>query len=117
MTKLFHREIHMPARIANLGETTIAPKVTRHATEAALSDRYGRIQIPSHITFRGSDVVEAETVNGALSKVVVRKSYDATRDAIFAIGIDKGQTFLKTVWFNLKSDSHKTLRKEMYARG
>ncbi len=115
MRKLFHREIFLPLNLRNLASTNLELNPTDHAREAAETDRYGAISIPAAIKFNGSNIVEAETVGGKLSKVVVRLSYDDTRDAIYAIGIDKGRTFLKTVWFNLKSDKHSTLRKEMYA--
>src|SRR4051812_41370254 len=105
---LYHREIYMPKGVLALTGVTLKLAATDHAKRAARSDRYGQIEIPAEITFNGSDIVEAEFVNGKLSKVVVRLPYDAKRDAIFVCLIDGT---LKTVWFNLKSDFHKTLRK------
>lgn len=108
---LYHREIYMPKGVLALAGVNVKLKVSEHAKRAARNDRYGQIEIPAEITFNGSDVVEAEFVNGKLAKVVVRLPYDSTRDAIFVCLIDGT---LKTVWFNLRSDSHKTLRKELY---
>ena len=80
-------------------------------TRQAREDRYGAIAIPAQIAFNGADVVEAEFVGGKLEKVVVRLPYDSTRDAIY---VCKTDGTLKTVWSNLKSDSHKTLKKHLY---
>ncbi len=112
---LYHKDIFLPAPVATLGQMTIAPKVTRHAEQAAQSDRYGCIAIPSRVTFSGKDVVEAELTQGRVTKLVVRVAYDATRDLVLAIGFDKGASFIKTVWFNLNSDTHSTLKRHLYA--
>ena len=112
---LYHREIFMPSIVRELPPRTLRPEVTAHAKKAAASDRYGALNIPASVTFKGSDVVEAEFTDKKLSKLVVRLPYDATRDAIYAIGFDSGRVFLKTVWFNLKSDGHATLRRHLYA--
>lgn len=101
----------MPAGVRNLANVTLTLKPTEHAKQAARNDRYGAITIPAQISFEGKDVVEAEFVNGKLSKIVVRLPYDGTRDAIYVCNIDG---LLRTVWFNLKSDKHKTLKKELY---
>lgn len=108
---LYHREIYMPKGVTALTGVTLNLKASEHAKRAARSDRYGFIHIPEAITFNGADVVEAEFVNGKLSKVVVRLPYDAQNDAIFVCLTDGT---LKTVWLNRKNDLHKTLKKELY---
>lgn len=106
----------MPEVVKGLKTTTLRGfRVTSHALKAAASDRYGKLDIPAAVTFRGSDVVEAEVNSGKVTKLVVRVSYDATRDAIYVFGLENG-VFLKTVWFNLKTDRHATLRRELYAK-
>ena len=67
--------------------------------------------IPESITFEGADVVEAEFESGKLQKLVVRLPYDSRRDAIYVFNVDGT---LKTVWANLKSDRHASLKKELY---
>lgn len=115
MKALYHTEIFLPAAIRALTARTIAPRITRHAETAAAGDRYGKLTIPRTLTFSGANVVEAEVEAGRVVKLVVRLPYDATRDAVFAIGFDNGQSFIKTVWFNLKSDRHTTLNRSRYA--
>lgn len=111
-TALYHREIFMPAIVREIPVKTIALKPTEHARRAALNDRYGKLEIPATLTFRGRNVIEAELTGGRVTKMVVRKEYDATRDAVYVFLPDGT---LKTVWFNLKSDTHKTLRRSLYA--
>lgn len=111
---LYHREIAMPREVATLKTVTICPTHTRHAREAALTDRYGVINLPEVVSFSGADVVEAEITEGRVSKLVVRRPYDETRDIVMAIGFRNSESFLKTVWGNLKTDRHATLRREIY---
>lgn len=115
MNALYHTEIFLPSPIRALATRTIAPRITRHAEMAAAGDRYGKLNIPCTLTFSGADVVEAEVESGRVVKLVLRLPYDATRDAVYAVGFDNGAAFIKTVWFNLKSDKHKTLDRSRYA--
>ena len=105
----------MPAKIAKLERTTLAPEITSHARDAAAGDRYGKMTIPASITFCGRDVVEAEIDGGKVKKLVVRVHYDETRDGVYVLGIDNGRVFYKTAWFNLSSDVHATLKRHLYA--
>jgi subtilisin-like proprotein convertase family protein len=113
MPLLFHREVFMPPKIAGLPNTVIEVIPTAHALKAATGDRYGAIEVPNKITFSGKDIVEAEVLERRLVKVLIRLDYDATRDLLIALTIPEGRA--KTVWFNLKSDKHSTLRREIYA--
>lgn len=112
---LYHREIFMPPKVANIKNASLPLLPTRHAEEAAAQDRYGRITIPARIEFNGSDIVEAEVIDGKTVKIVVRLKYDDTRDAIYVVALPDCR--LKTVWFNLKSDFHGTLDRSRYASG
>lgn len=115
MSTLYHTEIFLPEVLRALGKKTLAPAITAHAKEAALSDRYGKIELPASVTFSGREIVEAEIDGGAVVKLVVRVAYDATRDLVLAIGFRGADSFIKTAWFNLKSDLHSTLDRSRYA--
>ncbi len=116
-TQLFHREVYMPADIREqFHGRTFRLAVSGHARVAARSDRYGVLSIPETVTVEGGAIVEAEASESAIEKIVVRTSYDATRDAVYVLIPDGPVATLKTVWFNLKSDRHKTLDKKNYAR-
>jgi hypothetical protein len=109
---LFHREVFMPPKILALGEFNVPVILTAHAEKAAAEDRYGVIAIPSRVAFSGKNVIEAEVVDKKLTKVLLRLEYDETRDLIMALSVPDFR--VKTVWFNLKSDIHSTLRRELY---
>lgn len=110
-SKLYHKEIWMPPSIRALHGVTMALNFTVHAQKAAEEDRYGLIKIPSHITFDGSDVVEAEENEGKVTKLVIRLPYDISRDVIYVVTSDRT---LKTVWTNQKSDVHASLNRSRY---
>lgn len=110
-SNVYHREVYMHPKVAAFSNVRVEIKATRHASAEAAGDRYGALTIPASVTFDGKDVVEAEFEAGALAKLVVRLPYDARRDAVYVLKIDGT---LKTVWSNLKSDKHKTLKKELY---
>ena len=111
---LYHKEIAMPREVTALKAVTIRPTHTRHAREAALTDRYGVINLPEVVSFSGADVVEAEITEGRVSKLVVRRPYDEARDIVMAIGFRNSESFLKSAWFNLRNDNHGTLNRERY---
>lgn len=110
---LYHKDIYMPLQIATAPEMRMVLRPTNHALYAAQNDRYGVIKIPASITFKGSDIVEAEVIDGQVSKVVVRLPYNERLSAIYVCLLTG---VLKTVWFNLTSDTHKTLNANRYAR-
>jgi hypothetical protein len=113
---LYHREIFMPAQVAEqFDRRSFELQLTRHAKDAARRDRYGFILIPRKIVVQASQIVEAEIVSGEVVKVVVRQPYDQTRDLILVLSPDGKRARVRTVWFNLATDTHATLRAELYA--
>lgn len=111
---LYHKDVFLPSSVRALPARAYSPSITRHATEAALSDRYGKITIPASLTFSGREVVECEICEGSVRKLVVRLPYDGARDAVYVIGFDSGKCFLKSVWLNLSNDCHCTLDRSRY---
>lgn len=107
----------MPAAAfeAWLGE--LAVKLSEHAKQACLNDRYGRIDLQDGdaIEVEAEDVFEVEVQHGLPVKAMVRLAYDDARDMILALVIPHGGVAtVKTVWLNLASDKHSTLKKELY---
>lgn len=84
-----------------------------HARREAMEDKYGEIKLPHRIDIRKGETIEIGVTGKTVTKMVVRFSYDQTRDIVLVI-MPRGN-FVKTVWFNLKTDQHKTLDHSKYA--
>ncbi len=83
--------------------------ITKHAQQAANTDRYGHITIEHYLRTDGSKLVEFETNgNFHITKIILRKSYDRVHDVVYVI-VEGG--VLVTCWLNKKSDTHKTLNR------
>lgn len=113
MNKLYHRDVFMPEIVKNAPSMTLCLRMTRHAEEASHTDRYGHLAIPSSITFTGKDIVEAEYIDGRINKIVIRLKYNDKLSAVYVCLLDGT---LKTVWFNMTDDDHKTLDRSKYAK-
>jgi hypothetical protein len=120
----YHRSVGegIPDSMQRSGEIYLDP--TRHARNAKYDDDYtlegeSKLTIPNSIYVRPEDQFEAEHESGGL-KICVRKSYDETRDIVYAILLDgefnnrRERCTLKTVWINHTEDTHETLREEQY---
>ena len=89
---------------------------SRHAIQAAQNDRYGGIQLGKlgYLDLSKCTLIEVETVDNVIEKIVYRVRYDEQRDVVLAILV--ADWYVKTVWINLTSDMHKTLDKAPYSR-
>lgn len=112
---LYHREIGFPDDLdMPRGFTPVMDlRYGPHANEQALEDKYGKIRLPHRVDIRKGDIFEIGTRGNTVTKLAVRFSYDDTRDIILIINPDNGS--VRTVWFNLKSDKHRTLDRSKYA--
>lgn len=113
---LYHKEIGFPEDI-NMPpgfSPVVDLKYGSHAREEAMADKYGQMKLPHRVDVRKGEIFEVGVVNNTVTKLVARFSYDQTRDIIIVISTRDG--FVRTVWFNLKSDQHKTLDRSKYAR-
>ena len=113
--KLYHKEIGFPdsLEMPNGFSPVVKLRYSNHATAEALFDRYGKITLPASVDVRKGDTFEVEATNNVVSKMAVRFPYDATRDIIIVLHPVDG--FVRTVWFNLKTDKHKTLDRSKYS--
>jgi hypothetical protein len=112
---LYHREVgfpddvHMPRGF----NPVVDLRYGSHANEEALADKYGKIRLPHRVDIRKGDIFEIGVTGKEVTKIAVRFSYDETRDITIVILPRSG--FVKTVWFNLKTDKHKSLNRAKYA--
>lgn len=110
-TKIYNAQTGFPFQVRLPLAITLHP--TKHAIQAAQTDRYGRIEIPEYISTEGVQLVEIEMKDDRIMKVVLRKSYSAEFDVVFVV-VDHG--ILLTCWLNCKSDTHRTLNKSRIAQ-
>lgn len=113
METLYHPEVFIPESFTMPTER-VRLSYSQHAQRASLNDRYGVIPAFETIPLSQFRLVELGMTNGKVSKIVVRGTFDAKRDVIFVL-IPGPTYFVKTVWFNLRSDKHTTLNRSRYA--
>jgi len=105
---LYHRDIFLPIR---LGFAAFV-KYSAHARQAAQDDRYGALTLPAVISTQEADVIEVEVANGKPHKAVLRMRHDDERDLCVVVLLDT--CVVKTVWCNLRTDTHGTLDRTKY---
>jgi len=112
---LYHTEIGFP-RNFQPPKGTHKLQYSRHALEATLDDRYGKIPVLNQINVDKLQLVELGVQDRRVSKLVYRGRLDQERDmVVVVIPKPNGQPwFVKTVWINLQSDAHKTLNRARY---
>lgn len=110
----YHKNIFLPPEAKAL-EFAAFVSYTRHAQEAAKNDRYGRIKLPKVFDTRKGQLIEAVVEGGRVAKALYRLEYDALHDLCMVVLPDTCKVL--TVWLNKKTDEHRTLDEEAYARG
>jgi hypothetical protein len=114
---LYHKDVGFPA-------DTLWPKgrynllFTRHAMEQAENDRYGDVSymLPYELNTATMTIVEAEIINRKPVKLVVRVHLDCYCDLVLVLAVSTNNHpwFVKTVWTNKRTDTHRTLKHERY---
>ena len=116
---LYHQKIGLPAGACQPFVGVFSLLLLQHARQASANDRYGRIEIEDgdEVEVFESDIVELEVRGGQSVKAVVRLQYDERRDIVVVLNRPvAGEASVRTAWFNLKSDQHRTLRQELYSK-
>ena len=114
---LYHRDIGFPQSLDLKYQYTFDLTYSKHAQEAANSDRYGEIKLPQGVSFPKSSVVEVETEDDVtITKMVVRYNYPLNDKLDLCLVIIPQTGFVKTVWINEAKDKHKTLDKSKYSQ-
>lgn len=107
--KGFPDDINMPSGF----HPVVSLNYGGHAKLEALKDKYGPMHLPQRIDVRKGETIEIGVTGKVVTKIVLRFSYDAEKDIIIVLMPASG--FVKTVWFNLKSDQHKSLDLSRYS--
>lgn len=113
---LYHATIGIPAHV-RLPRGQFILCYSKHAEQAARTDRYGSIdQLPAYLDTRTAQVIECEVSGDRVSKILYRIRYSAELDLCLAIiPTARGAWTVKTVWANETGDRHTTLNRAAYA--
>jgi hypothetical protein len=94
-------------------------QLSRHAIQAAASDRYGHCNVPAALQTDAATLVELELgPTGMPVKGLFRlDNQDGLNDLLIVVNLDIASWGLvRTVWLNRKSDQHRTLDASRYRR-
>lgn len=112
---LFHYQLGFPEK-AKLRFGVLTLSWTKHALNECSADRYGIIHPPQTLDTNTAQVIEAEITyeNRRLftEKVVYRIPYTETKDMVIVVIPSSGR--VKTVWINVRNDTHTTLDESKY---
>lgn len=112
---LYHREkgfpnnVNMPRGFSPIIRLTYS----KHAQQESMLDAYGDIKLPHVIDVRKGDLFEIGVVGNTVTKMAIRIPYNDTLD--ISLVINPADGFVRTVWANKKTDSHKSLNLSKYA--
>lgn len=127
---LYHEEIGFPEKFA-APDGRFPLEYSRHALNACLDDRYGKIPQLKFLNTKAMKIIELGVQEGKVSKILYRGTLpcmqchqDNTpqpncphekRDMCVVVIPKANQPwFVKTVWINLQSDKHQTLDESKY---
>lgn len=77
-------------------------------------DRYGIVHPPKTLDTDTAQVIEIECCGTETTKVVYRIPYTDTKDMVLVI--IPASSRVKTVWVNVRNDTHRTLDASKYCR-
>ena len=90
---------------------------SNHAQKEADVDRYGAAEHFGSGEFALADFFEVTVEGGRVVWAVARYPYDDRKDLVMVLGRPaNGEAFVKTVWFNLVSDKHRSLDRSKYRK-
>ena len=107
---IYHTEIGLPVWFKK-PSGFFRPKYGTHSRSEAARDRYGRVNLPTYINWADCNIIEVYTEGRRVEKVLVRMKYDGKRDLCLVVDC---RCFVRTVWTNLATDTHKTLVRGRY---
>ena len=113
----YHKQLGLPKGSAELWAGRLQLRYGNHAQSEADVDRYGRAELFGEAEFEAADVVEVEVAQGQPVKAVLRFPYDDDKDLVMVLQRpERSVSFVRTVWFNLVSDKHRSLDHSKYRK-
>lgn len=125
LTGQYHRDVYLPPEVRRLiPHGVIRPVYTDHALRACTTDRYGAVAPPDSVDLAdpAADIFEVELCRHERSgrayvgKVAMRIPYDALFDLTLVVAFHREAAAVKTLWLNLREDTHGTLRRDAYVQ-
>ena len=111
--ELYHTELGFPKNV-DLPSGIFNLSYSHHAQNASYDDRYGQMHLPDTLNVDDAKLIEIEVENNQVVKGVYRINYSDDLDLIIVMIPQK--SFVKTVWFNKTTDTHRTLQTWKYRR-
>lgn len=91
-------------------------QLTKHALEAANSDRFGLIRLPEKLDVKFSDIVEVRVIGGRPASALIRISHDEKHDLCLpVVPVSAGWVRAVSCWLNRKDDNHSRFNRD-YSR-
>lgn len=113
---LYHFQLGFPETLKIKEQYTFNLIYSKHALQAANTDRYGEMKLPYLVIIPRDYIVEVETEdNIKVDKIVFRVPYEYKEDLDLCLVVVPDTHFVKTVWFNKITDTHTTLDKRKYS--
>lgn len=112
--QVYHKDVYAPESVfASPGVTRV--RYSSHAVQAAEDDRYGDLSryLRPYVDINEAEIIEVEVLGGVISKRVLRVP---VADDLVLVMVVKADGFVKTVWGNLASDTHKTLNRSRFVQ-
>lgn len=113
---MFHKDVFIPD-FAKVPLHEGAVKYSKHAGNVCMGGgSYEQIPLPPVFVAKNATLIEVELnpVTGEVEKQVWRQPLNEEYDMCFPMMADG---FIKTVWLNHKTDTHKTLNKGKFVGG
>jgi hypothetical protein len=114
--KLYHRDVFFKPSFHICAVKGIPLTFSKHAVDRVTDKSIDSRLVPRVISDTSRTVViETETEDNGVTivKQLIRHPYDAQNDLVIAV---KRDGFVKTMWLNKKTDTHRTLDKTKYER-
>ncbi len=116
---LYHYELGFPELRRPNGQLRLV--YGNHAKESSKHDRYGNLfpLLPNCIHTNNCQLIEMEVENDQIQKLVYRTSLTEVLDIVLVVSPSlhsSGVWFVRTVWANKKTDTHRTLDLRKYVK-
>lgn len=116
MQKLYHKEVFLPGELIERVSGKYNLRFGKHAKEACQTDRYGFIYPPLKVFVNKDNILEIQTTNNIIDKIVIREPYQSSLDLTLVFIPEFGAGFVKTLWLNDKNDKHQSLDASPYQK-